>query len=556
MSVDYTQSEQDRERIIRERQKATAAAFERMRAKIDDQISEMNMSTVSERVRRQQLEEIRNELQKQLGVYYSNLEDSLKSDMISIGQSVLSDSEAFYKSLDMPISMSITSFPVEIMESIINGSVYNEKWFLSNALWGDYQDKLGDINEIVMQGIGMNLPSLEIAKQLEQFVDPSAMKPSAAIVTPCLKDPETGKLYSMDYVKRHPEKDWSGFKEAKSRFYYGKVDYNAQRLARTLVSHAYQQNVVRQAQANPFASGVKWIASGGERMCEICEERDGKIFPVDDVPLDHPNGMCTFSVETPSMMEMSNTLADWVNGDPTDWDDQLNAYYEGRPIEHKSTANASGKAVSTLFDFGKMDKEIAKEHERAIRSISEEYPLKNITLESITDFRTAWGEKGNIDLDDFIDKHPEWQGVGAIFYPNSTQYPGGKLLSGAHIVTYDSEQATFISMKEYLSQLADLRDRNGWHDKSNSFFNATGGIESTMVHEYGHALAVDRGLYYGGDRYNELKAIFDKYSEEDIGRYISLYATTNPQEMFAEAFVLSHESRLRNELIDEIMGLL
>lgn len=524
MAVDYSQAEKDRELLIRQRQRNTARAFEGMRKKIDEQISTMNMSTVSERAKRQQLEEIRDQLQKSLGAYYSDLENGLKSDMVSIGQSVLSDSAAFYNSLNMPISIGITSFPVEIMENVVNGTVYNEKWFLSGALWGDYQDKLDDINQVITEGIGLNKSIYEIAKDLEKYVDPNARK------------------------------DW-----AWSKVYPGTaktVDYNAQRLARTLIAHAYQQNVVRQAQANPFATGVKWEASGGERMCEICEERDGKIFPVDEVPLDHPNGMCTFTVQTPSMMEMSNTLADWVNGEPTPWDDQLNAYYEGRPIEHKSTANASGKAISTLFDFGKMDKEIVKEHERAIRSISEEYPLKNITLESITDFRTAWGEKGNIDLDDFIDKHPEWQGVGAIFYPNSTQYPGGKLLSGAHIVTYDSEQATFISMKEYLSQLADIRDRNGWHDKSNSFFNATGGIESTMVHEYGHALAVDRGLYYGGDRYNELKAIFDKYSEEDIGRYISLYATTNPQEMFAEAFVLSHEPRLRNELIDEIMGLL
>ena len=337
MSIDYSQAEQDRERIIRERQKNTAAAFERMRAHIDEQIATMNMSAVSEKVKRQQLEEIRDELQKQLSRYYSNLEDGLKSDMVAVGQSVLNDTEAFYRSLNMPISMSITSFPVEIMENVINGTVYNEKWFLSGALWGDYKDKLNDINEVIMQGIGMNLSSLEIAKQLEQFVNPSAMKPSSSIVTPCLQDPNTGKLYSMDYVKRHPEKDWSGFKETKSRFYYGKVDYNAQRLARTLVSHAYQQNIIKQAQANPFASGVKWIASGGERMCEICEERDGKVFPVDDVPMDHPNGMCTFAVETPSMQEMSDILADWVNGDPTPYDDQLNAWYEGRPIDHKIT---------------------------------------------------------------------------------------------------------------------------------------------------------------------------------------------------------------------------
>lgn len=321
MAVDYSQAEKDREMIIRMRQRATARSFERMRAKIDEQIATMNMSTVSERAKRQQLEEIRNELQKALGTFYSDLEDGLKSDMVSIGESVLSDSEAFYKSLNMPISMSITSFPVEIMENVINGTVYKEKWFLSSALWGDYQSKLDDINTVVSEGIGLNKSIYNIAKDLEKYVDPNARK------------------------------DWSW-----AKVYPGTaktVDYNAQRLARTLVSHAYQQNVVRQAQANPFASGVKWEASGGERMCEICEERDGKIFPVDDVPMDHPNGMCTFSVETPSMMEMSDILADWVNGEPTDWDDQLNAYYEGRLIEHKSivAVNSENKESSNYGSY-------------------------------------------------------------------------------------------------------------------------------------------------------------------------------------------------------------
>ena len=378
MSVDYSQSEKDRELIIKQRQRNTARSFEAMRKKIDEQIATMNMSTVSEKVKRQQLEEIRNNLQKSLGAFYSDLEDGLKSDMISIGQSVLSDSEAFYRSLDMPISMAITSFPVEIMENVVNGTVYKEKWFLSNALWGDYQSKINDINEVVAHGIGLNLSSLDIAKQLEQFVDPKAMKPSAAIVTQCLQDPETGKLYSKDYVKRHPEKDWSGFKEKTSRYNYGKVDYNAQRLARTLVSHAYQQNVVRQAQSNPFAEGVKWLASGGERMCEICEDRDGKIFPIDDVPLDHPNGMCTFAVETPSMMEMSDALANWVNGEPTEYDEQLNAYYEGRPIEHKSIANASGKAE-------KDKKMVEQVKEKVEKDKSADKAVENVASDKIED---------------------------------------------------------------------------------------------------------------------------------------------------------------------------
>lgn len=306
MAVDYSNAEQDRELLISQRQRRTAKAFEEMRKQIDEQIATMNMSTVSEKVKRQQLEEIRYKLQQSLEAFYSGLESGLQSDMVTVGQSVLNDSISFYNALNMPISAAITSFPVEIMENVVNGSVYGQKWFLSGALWGDYQSKLDDINEVITNGIGLNLPVYDIAKNLEKYVDPNARK----------------------------DWDWSKVYPGSAK----KVDYNAQRLARTLISHAYQQNVVKQAQQNPFASGVRWEASGGERMCDICEERDGKIFSVEDVPLDHPNGMCTFSVETPSMMEMSNVLADWVNGEPTDWDDQLNAYYAGVPIDHKSTS--------------------------------------------------------------------------------------------------------------------------------------------------------------------------------------------------------------------------
>lgn len=218
-----------------------------------------------------------------------------------------------------------------------------------------------------------------------------------------------------------------------------------------------------------------------------------------------------------------------------------------------------GKQSTTnepTFNFGEMDAEIAEEHERAIRNVMEEYPLQNIRLESVTDFRTAWGLPNDTDLIDFTDEHTEWEGVGAIFYPDKTKYPGGMILDGPHIVTYASEEYDTMSMKDYLSALADIRERNGWNDERNSFFNAGGGIEAAMVHEYGHAVALDRGLYAGGKRYSELENIFNNYTQQEIGRYITTYASTNPQEMFAEAFVLSHEPRLRNKLIDELMGLL
>lgn len=42
--------------------------------------------------------------------------------------------------------------------------------------------------------------------------------------------------------------------------------------------------------------------------------RDGKFYKKDELPLDHPNGMCTFTAAIPDMNDVADSLADWVNG--------------------------------------------------------------------------------------------------------------------------------------------------------------------------------------------------------------------------------------------------
>ena len=81
-----------------------------------------------------------------------------------------------------------------------------------------------------------------------------------------------------------------------------------------MVSHAYQQSFVRTTQRNPFVTKYKWEASNSSRLCEICASRDGVLFEKDELPLDHPNGMCTFTAVTDSMVDIADRIADWVEG--------------------------------------------------------------------------------------------------------------------------------------------------------------------------------------------------------------------------------------------------
>ena len=218
--------------------------------------------------------------------------------MQSAAQMVLQENNAFAINLGMQVSTNTAHVSTAIINNIITGRVYEGNWSLSTAIWRDYAQTRNDINSIVAKGIAENKSSLEIARDLELYVDPNSKKP-------------------WDWGKVYP-----GSRQ--------QIDYNAQRLARTLVHHAYQQSITECGKANPFVDGWRWLSSDTERTCEICRERDVKVWvKPDEPPLDHPNGMCTLEmVMDIDMMDASNRIADWALGgnDPEldAWSDWLN----------------------------------------------------------------------------------------------------------------------------------------------------------------------------------------------------------------------------------------
>lgn len=159
------------------------------------------------------------------------------------------------------------------IRNIITGNVYSSGYSLSSRLWDIEKNTMKDIYSIVAKGIAQNMSVYDIAKLLEKYVRPDARVP-----------------YGMGVHNQV-------------------TDYNAQRLARTLIQHAYQQVLVALTKDNPYVNGYIWHASG-PHSCELCEERDGQHYTAENLPLDHPNGMC--SIEPSIDLErMINDMADW-----------------------------------------------------------------------------------------------------------------------------------------------------------------------------------------------------------------------------------------------------
>lgn len=218
----------------------------------------------------------------------------IKNNMYLTSNAIVKDAVEFGKKMGIPentLSAAFTSVADNSIRNIITGNVYDSGWSLSSRIWGNNEQTLKDVYGLVAQGLAQNTSMYEIAKSIESYVRPSAAKGWNPLLK--TKNTQTG--------------EWEY-----KRIYKKQVDYNAQRLGRTLIQHSYQQSFVAVTKNNPFIESYQWL-SNGSRVCEICADRDGQIFEKQDLPLDHPNGMCTMLPVVDPNLE--DKIADWFNSE-------------------------------------------------------------------------------------------------------------------------------------------------------------------------------------------------------------------------------------------------
>ena len=264
------------------------------------QIVEKNISTlstdenVSSVFKEFQLQRIKIGLQRSLETVGTNVNGIVRQSMTTTSQQMVDASKNFLEEVGMPkilIKPAYQFVPIEVVERVASGQLYQGNWSLSKAIWADVSTKQNDINKIIAKGIALNKSAYDIAKDLEAYVNPNA------------------------------KKDWNW-----SQVYPGsakKVDYSAQRLARTAVTHAYQQAFDECVKPNPFVEAVQWNNAHSGRVCPLCVELaetdqyglgEG-IFPKGEEPLDHPNGMCYLTaVMVKSLDEVASEIHSWIWG--------------------------------------------------------------------------------------------------------------------------------------------------------------------------------------------------------------------------------------------------
>lgn len=281
MALDIRSAEQMRNTITKAQQRQIKKVYE----EIADEIAKMakkydGKTNISSVVRKHQLNIIAKEIEKMVDGSGKDISRIIKSSMKSITEEMASCSVEWLKEVGWEVTNGFTNITKSVVEDITTGRVYKNGWNLSNRIWG-IDDKIKqDAYSIVAKGIVEQKTTYEIAKDLEKYVRPSARK-------------------TWEWSKVYP-----GTNKV--------IDYNAQRLARTLSQHAYQQTFVRTTMNNPWVEKYQWV-SNGSRVCPLCMDRDGQVYEKWDLPEDHPNGMCTWLPICKSDDEIISDIANWYD---------------------------------------------------------------------------------------------------------------------------------------------------------------------------------------------------------------------------------------------------
>ena len=247
------------------------------------------------------LEDYVKNLEKEIEALNIDIETKLKNNIDKVVSAQINSQLQFFNEisdryglgLKETFSSMFSTIKTDVIKELIHGDMYKDRKGLSERIWKDTTKFKKDINTILIEGIAQKKDMKELAKDLEIYVNPKATK----------------------------EWNWR-------KVYPGcstKVDYNAQRLARTSIHHAYQQALKRSCEKNPFVDGIEWrSALIHGRTCKLCNERHGIIYDsakkegnytTEPVPIDHPNGLCTLIPVIGDLEDIGTELREWIDGE-------------------------------------------------------------------------------------------------------------------------------------------------------------------------------------------------------------------------------------------------
>ena len=419
------------------------AAYKAAARDVKQQLDTLKMINPSDSLKKVYLENLTRDINKSIDSLNRVVQNTIQDAGIKAGSIAVDAGNSLMKQAGLTITGAYSYVPRQEVFNIVSGKLYGQGWNLSQAIWKSGSKMKSDIEKVVGVGLAGNKPIKDIADDLVKYVDPTARKP-------------------WDWNKVYPGTATQ-------------VDYNAQRLARTMIQHSFQRSLVQSQRYNPFCNGIIWYSVGIHgRTCELCLERDGQVFPVKDLPLDHPNGLCYFEPALWKMNDIADRLGDWVNGN-------------------------EDAAIETYITKGLGLKKSAPEAKRAIEKVKTKASPTAKKTTKTSAAKTAKATKNKpFNASDFIDenfKNLKKKVVQSQKTKEAGEEIWGKLRQ--RMLTLEEDHLKYMSTGDkHLKAILPSTDGDAFYrpGKSTITMNLTKDLTNprgeftTFFHEYGHLL--------------------------------------------------------------------
>lgn len=322
-NLKFKSSEEVKKAIMATQQQEIKQLYDDWADELEEKVKYYSLKTnASAPVTERYYKELQKQLRETSQQVSNEIYQKIKTNIYMVSDAVVKDNVEWLKMFGFSeegLNAAFSFVPNQTVQKLVTGQIYEGGWNLSSKIWGDNEQTLKDIYKVMARGLAENKPIYDIAKDLETYVRPEAK------LAWNLKDPNFG-----------------------GKIYKKKVDYNAQRLARTLVQHGYQQSFIETTKENPFVTKYRWL-SNGSRVCPLCLSRHNQLFDKDKLPMDHPNGMCVMQPVVAD--DMNDQLAKWFNS-PDGTYPEIDKFASGFGYEGSSVIDVQ----SYIDKYGKTSK--------------------------------------------------------------------------------------------------------------------------------------------------------------------------------------------------------
>lgn len=285
--------QEEKEKVLKSTQKELTEIHKKIAKKIEKKLKNKKENTFTEK----DLKRLQRELNNEFKDATEEIKATIENATVEIINMSMQNNLEYFKEIDKKYNTELEKlFAVKyanvskiVLDAVISGNMYKDKYGLSDRIWLDYQKNKTSIDAIIKDGIKNSKHPYNVAKELEKYVNPS--------------------------VKRN-------FKYTQAKL---NIEYNSLRLARTSINHAHHQSIIAMAKTNPLVTHIEWMSSNHARVCPLCSSRDGVRYKKDDVPQDHPNGKCMIAEVQPTEAQWDKLFDDFFSSNYEDFDEFANS---------------------------------------------------------------------------------------------------------------------------------------------------------------------------------------------------------------------------------------